>query len=55
MERPIQFPNMEKLEYTIVYQSMPFSDHSGSPLNPTFTFTAILWASVTTECLNNVG
>ena len=53
MERPIQFRNMEKLECMIVYQSIPYSGYSGSRLNPTLTFSAILWASVTTEFLNN--
>ena len=51
MERLIQFQNMEKLECTIVYHTIPFSDYSGSPMNPTLTFTAILWAP--TKFLND--
>ena len=46
---------MEKLECTIVYRSIPFSDYSGSPPNPTLTFTAILWASVMTDFRTTEG
>ena len=53
MKCPVQIRNMENLECTIVYRSMPSSDKSDSPPNATLTFTAIIWASVTAEVLNN--
>ena len=41
MERPVQIRNMEKLECTTVYRSMPSSGKSDSPMIATPTFTAI--------------
>ena len=48
MERPVLIRNMEKLECTIVYWSMPSSGKSDSSPIATPTFTAILWAPVMT-------
>ena len=53
MGRPIQIHNMEKLECTIFYQSVPSIGKSDSSPIATPTFTTILWALVTAGFLNN--
>ena len=53
MERPVQIRNMQMLDCTIFYQSMPSSGKSDSPMFATQTLTAILWVLVTAEFLNN--